>query len=242
MISTTKAIVLRTVKYSESSVIVKMYTEKFGLKSFLIRGVRKKHSKTSPNLLQPLCLNEIVFNNTEKDQLHIPKEISSWYQFTTLPFDVVKSSQALFINELIYRSVREEETNPDFFNFLAESIIYIDQASATQGNLHIAFALHLTKFLGFYPLGSFSPQTPYFLLKEGLFSKFKSNDDFFLDQQFSELFDSLLKTTPEDSGKIRISAETRRALLEKIIVYYQLHHIGFGEIKSVDILNQLFHS
>lgn len=242
MISTTRAIVLKTVKYSESSVIVKMYTELFGLKSFLIRGVRKKHAKVSANLLQPLSLTEVVFVNKEKDQLHIPKELSSWYQFTTLPFDVVKTSQAIFINELIYRSVREEETNPAFFNFLASSIIQVDQAQAAQGNLHIAFALHLTKFLGFFPLGSYAPQTPYFLLKEGVFGKFKPADDFFLNQQDSEVFDKFLKTTLEDSGTIGLSSEARRKLLEKIIIYYQLHHIGFGEIKSLEVLSQLFHN
>lgn len=169
MISTTRAIVLKTVKYSESSVIVKMYTELFGLKSFLIRGVRKKHAKVSANLLQPLSLTEVVFVNKEKDQLHIPKELSSWYQFTTLPFDVVKTSQAIFINELIYRSVREEETNPAFFNFLASSIIQVDQAQAAQGNLHIAFALHLTKFLGFFPLGSYVPADTLFSAKRRRF-------------------------------------------------------------------------
>jgi len=242
MISTTRAIVLKTVKYSESSVIVKMYTELFGLKSFLIRGVRKKHAKVSANLLQPLSLTEVVFVNKEKDQLHIPKELSSWYQFTTLPFDVVKTSQAIFINELIYRSVREEETNPEFFKFLANSIILVDQVQAAQGNLHIAFALHLTRYLGFFPLGSYAPQTPYFLLKEGVFAKFKPADDFFLNQQDSELFDKFLKTTLEDSGNIKISSETRKKLLGEIIMYYQLHHIGFGEIKSLEVLSQLFHN
>ncbi|HNW69979.1 MAG TPA: DNA repair protein RecO [Bacteroidales bacterium] len=242
MISTTKAIVLKSVKYSESSVIVKMYTELFGLKSFIIRGVRKKHAKISANLLQPLSLVEVVFVNKEKDQLFIPRELSSWYQFTSIPFDVVKSSQAIFINELIYRSVREEETNRDFFNFLAQSIISIDQEKTAHGNTHIAFALQLTRYLGFYPLGSFSPQTPYFLLKDGVFGKFKPADDFFLDQQQSELFYQLLTTTLEDTGMIRLSSELRKKLLEKIIIYYQLHHIGFGEIKSLEVLSQLFHT
>ena len=211
------------------------------MKTFFIRGVRKKNAKISANLLQPLCLNEVVFNNNEKNQLYIPKEISAWYQFTTLPFDVIKSSQALFINELIYRSVREEEANPGFFNFLIQNIIYLDQSTPAQANLHIVFALHLTKFLGFYPLGSFSPQKPYFLLKEGIYSKFKTSGDCYLDQQQSELFDKLLKSTPEESGQIKLSSDTRKKILEKIMLYYQLHHIGLGEIKSLEVLSEVFH-
>lgn len=117
MISTTKAIVLKSVKYSESSVIVKMYTELFGLKSFIIRGVRKKHAKISANLLQPLSLVEVVFVNKEKDQLFIPRELSSWYQFTSIPFDVVKSSQAIFINELIYAPYAKKKPTGIFLIF-----------------------------------------------------------------------------------------------------------------------------
>ncbi|HOV10232.1 MAG TPA: DNA repair protein RecO [Bacteroidales bacterium] len=241
MISTTKAIVLKTVPYSETSVVVKMYTERFGLKSFLIRGVRKKHARISANLLQPLCLNEVVFVNKEKDQLHIPKEMAPCYQFTSLPFDVTKSSQALFINELLYRSIREEEANPDFFNFIFQNILLIDQLANTRGNLHIAFALHLTRYLGFFPLGNFSPQTPYFLLKEGVFGKFKPADDFFINQQEAEVFDRFLHTSVEDSVHIKLSASQRNMLLEKIILYYQIQHIGFGEIKSMAVLTQLFH-
>lgn len=241
MISKTRAIVLKTVKYSESSVVVKMYTELFGIKSFIVRGVRKKHSKISANLLQPLCINEVVFINNERDQLHTPREIAAWYQFTSLLFDVVKSSQTIFINELLYRSIREEEANPDFFNFLIQNIIYIDQAKPVTANFHITFSLQLTKYLGFYPLGNYAPSTPYFLLQEGTFNKLPTSDDFFLDQHYSELFDKFLKTAPENSGVIKLSSETRKVLLEKIILYYQLHHIGFGEIKSLDVLSQIFH-
>jgi len=241
MISKTRAIVLKTVNYSESSVVVKMYTKQFGLKSFLIRGVRKKHSRISASLLQPLSINEVVFINKEKNQLHIPREISSCCQFTSISFDVIKSAQIIFMNELVYRSVHEEETNHDLFDFLAKCITYIDRLPQAQGNLHLVFALHLSKFLGFCPLGNFTPQTPYFLLQEGVFSKYKTDDDLFLDQKQSELLDNFLNATLEESAKFRLSGYIRKSLLEKIILYYQLHHIGVGEIKSLEVLSEVFH-
>lgn len=242
MICTSRAIVLKTVKYSESSIIVKMFTELFGVKSFMIRSVRKKNGKISPSLFQSLNLLEVVFINKDTNQLCIPREISACYHFKTLPFDVVKSSQAVFINELIYRSVREEEANKELFNFISQSIIEIDASEICNNNAHLIFSLKLTLYLGFFPLGEFCPKTPYFLLKEGVFSKFIPQDDFYLDQQQSEIFDKLLKSEIETGKLIEMTSAMRKKLLEKIIIYYQVHLIGFGEIKSLEVLSQLFHS
>ncbi len=242
MLCKTRAIVLKVVKYSETSLVVKMYTEQFGLRSFLIRSVRKKHPKNSPNLFQPLSLIEIVFLNKGNTGLVIPKEVTSLYHFKAIPFDVIKSSMILFLNELIYRSIREEEHNQEFFEFLFDSVIYFDTTETKISNAHIIFALQLTKHLGFFPYGEFSSGSPYFLLREGTFNKFTPENDFYLNQSESELLDALLKISIEDSHTLELSSAKRKRILEIIILYYQLHLIGFGDIKSLEVLSQLFHS
>jgi DNA repair protein RecO (recombination protein O) len=242
MLCKTIAIVLKTIKYSETSLVVKAYTADYGLRSFLVRSVRKKHAKNSPNLFQPLSLLEIVFIDKEGSGLIIPKDIASWQHFSSIPFDVYKSSVVLFMNELIYRSVHEEEANPAFFQFLLKSLIYIDGTQNRVSNAHLVFALQLTRFLGFFPFGNFSPSQPYFLLREGVFSKFAPEDELSLSQEESQWFDRLSLTGLENCHELEISNATRSRLLEVIILYYQLHLIGFGDIKSLDVLNQVFHS
>jgi DNA repair protein RecO (recombination protein O) len=242
MLCKSQAIVLKTIKFSETSLVVKAYTGQFGLKSFLVRSVRKKHAKNSPNLFQPLSLLEVVFIDKEGSGLIIPKEIASWQYFKTIPFDVYKSSIVLFMNELIYRSVHEEEANPDLFQFLCQSLVFIDNSENKVANAHLVFSLQLTKFLGFFPLGRFSAAKPYFLLREGVFSKYSPADEFSLDQDESELFDSLINIDQERSHEIDITNATRNRMLEIIILYYQMHLIGFGDIKSLEVLNQVFHS
>jgi DNA repair protein RecO (recombination protein O) len=242
MLCKSRAIVLKTIKYSETSLVVKAYTEQFGLKSFLVRSVRKKHAKNSSNLFQPLNIIEFVFPEKHNTSLIIPKEIASGYSFRTIPFDLYKSSVILFMNELIYRSVHEEEANPELFMFLHDSIVCIDSNPNRISNSHLVFSFQLTKYLGFFPLGGFTPQKPYFLLREGVFSKYSPEDDFSLNQDESKLLDSLLNSDLEDCHLIEISGTARNRMLEIIILYYQLHLIGFGEIKSLDVLNQVFHS
>ncbi len=242
MLCKSRAIVLKTIKYSETSLVVKAYTEQFGLKSFLVRGVRKKHSKNSSNLFQSLHIIEIVFPEKQSSSLIIPREISPGYSFHSIPFDLHKSSVILFMNELIYRSVHEEEPNPELFQFLYHSIVNIDETQNRVANAHLVFSFQLTMYLGFSPLGGFTPEKPYFLLREGVFSKYSPEDDFSLNQDESELLYSLLTADLENCHLIEISGTARNRMLEIIILYYQLHLIGFGEIKSLDVLNQVFHS
>lgn len=242
MLCKSHAIVLRTTKFSETSLVVKAYTERYGLKSFLVRSVRKKHAKNSANLFQPLSLLEVVYTDKEGSGLIIPKEISAWQHYHTIPYDVYKSSIVLFINELIYRSVHEEEANPDLFNFLVEALIFIDKSTQSVSNVHLIFSLQLTKQLGFFPLGRFSPEKPYFLLREGVFSKYTSEDGSYLNQDESQLFVKLMDAHLENGHEIDITNDARNRMLSTIILYYKTHLIGFGEIKSLEVLNQVFHS
>ena len=242
MLCKSPAIVLKTINYSETSLVVKAYTLHYGLKSFLVRSVRKKKAKNSPNLFQPLSLLEIVFINKETSALIIPKEISSYQHFSTIPFDVHKSSVILFINELIYRSVHEEEANPPLFHFLLNTILFIDTTPHSVSNIHLVFSVQLTRFLGFFPFGNFSPGQPWFLLHEGLFSKYAPAGELALTQEESHLFDTLIRVNLETSHQVEMSNPDRNRMLQIIILYYQLHLIGFGDIKSLQVLNQLFHS
>lgn len=242
MLCKSRAIVLKTIKYSETSLVVKAYTENYGLKSFLVRGVRKKHAKNSPNLFQSLNIIEIVFPEKHSSSLIIPKEISSGYSFQSVHNDLYKSSVILFMNELIYRSVHEEEANPELFHFLYHSIVFIDTTQNRVANMHLVFSFQLTQHLGFSPLGRFSPEQPYFLLREGVFSKYSPEDDYSLSQEESMLLDLLIHKDIESCHEIEISNSARNRMLAIIILYYQLHLIGFGEIKSLEVLNQVFHS
>jgi len=242
MLSKSRAIVLKTIKYSETSLVVKAFTEQYGLKSFLIRSVRKKHARNSSNLFQPLNIIEFVFTEKQTTALIIPKEISGVYSFRTIPFDLYKSSIIIFMNELLYRSVHEEESNTELFQFLLHSIVYIDTTTDRVSNAHLVFAFQLTKHLGFAPLGEFTPEKPYFLLREGVFSKYSPEDDFSMNQEESKLIDTLNNMDIENSHDLELSNTSRNRMLEIIVLYYQLHLIGFGEIKSLEVLNQVFHS
>ncbi|MCD4664768.1 MAG: DNA repair protein RecO [Bacteroidales bacterium] len=169
MLHKTRGIVLNKVKYSETSLIVKIYTELFGLQSYLIRGIRNKKSKIKPSLLQHLALIELIVYHKEKKSIQHIKEIKSAYQFKSVPFDIRKSSIIIFLNEILYKVIKEEESNKSLFEFLFNTIQILDINEKGVSDFHLIFLVQLTKFLGFFPKNNFSKTRDNFNLEDGEF-------------------------------------------------------------------------
>lgn len=239
MLYKVKGIVLHSVKYSETSVIVKIYTDLFGLKSFLIRGVRSKKSKIKPGLFQSLTLLDLVIYHREKASLQSIKEIHIAYPFQSLPFDIKKSSIALFINELLYKSIREEETNRELFNFLWNSCIQLDLFDGNINCFHLVFSIHLTRFLGIMPQRNHSGSRQIFNVKEGQFQANIPDHTLYLDSVNSSALNTIIATPLEMASTLKISPSIRARLLSTIITYFQYHLQGFREMHSHHVLHNV---
>lgn len=235
MISKTRGIVFHRLKYSESSLIAKIYTEQFGLCSFMIQGARKKTSSSKANLLQPLSLIELVAYHKESSGLQKMKEMKNDYPLESMQNDIARTSIALFLSEMLGRSIREETPNKPLFNFLHESIRKLD-STGNPSCFHLVFLIKLSKFLGFFPQGFFSENTPFFDLAEGVFANHKPLHQQFLQPDLAVVFSRIISTGFEELPNLVMDAKTRKALLEKIIDYYRLHITGLQEIKSHIVL------
>jgi len=235
----TQGIVLHQIKYGDSSLIAKIYTESFGLQTYLFKGIRRPASKIKPTLLQHGTLVEmIVYHKTTGGLQHV-KEIRNAWHYHSIPFDIRKSSIVLFISEVLYRSLYEEESNPALFRFLFESFRYLDMTSRPVANFHLIFITKLMRYLGFFPQPKSSPSKRYFDMKEGLFTDHEPPHKQVIEPDLSDLFNSLLAADYEDLGKIHIPSGQRMSLLNKILVYYSLHLPSFGEIKSHLVLHEV---
>jgi DNA repair protein RecO (recombination protein O) len=237
MLHQTRGIALHATKFSETSSVVKIYTELFGLQSYLVKGVRKQKAKIKPGLFQPLTLLDLVVYHKEKSSLQNLKEANYSHPYQAIPFDIRKSSIALFINELVYKTIHEEEPHPELFSFLYNTCLDLDAAGDNFSLFHLVFSLQLTRYLGSMPQFNYSAGTPYLNLREGIFQAVAPEHHDFLDPKMSHLFFQLLKT-PEGAGaSIQLPAKIRDLLLEMILVYYRLHMPGFREMQSHHILH-----
>jgi DNA repair protein RecO (recombination protein O) len=237
MLHSTRGIVIHTSRYSETSVIARIYTEVFGLQSYLVKGVHKSRSKFRPGLFQPLNILELEVYHKQKSSLQSIREANYLYPYQTISFDIRKSSVALFINELTYKTIHEEEANSGLFEFLLKSCIDLDTRPAAGNYFHLIFALQLTKHLGFMPQKNYSSSRKIFNLQEGLFQEEIPDHPYFMNKELSAVFFQFLSDPPDSGESIRISAKVRDLLLETILNYFKLHVPGFTGMKSHLVLH-----
>ncbi len=241
MLAKTKAIVLHHIKYSESSIIVYVYTEQLGRQSYLIRGINKKNSAVKRSIFQPLYLLQLEAYSQKTKTLHSIKSAEIDVPFQSIPYDIRKSTVALFISEILYRAIKEEEANATLFNYLYHSIQVFDLLSENFNNFSLCFLMQLSKFLGFYPLDNYSEINSFFDLQEGVFSPTPPPHRHYLSTETSRWFHILYPINLFDSLQtIVIPKAIRNELLIKMMEYYRLHLEGLGEIKSLAVLQEVF--
>jgi len=240
MLFQTKGIVLHHIKYSDNSVIAHFYTEKFGRQSYIVSGIRGKNSKRKINLLQPLFLLNLSVQHKEKRELQRIKEFSNVIAFQSIPYDISKRSIALFLAELLYKILKEEESNLDLFNFLQQAIRLFDEMKEGKANFHLIFLAQVSKFLGIAPAGSFQKKTPIFDLQNGTFVQVPPSHPFYWKSKNSEQFSKLMNSSFGDIANYRLDKDRRHFLLKQLLQYYQIHFDNFQKINSLDILRQVF--
>ncbi|MES2592580.1 MAG: DNA repair protein RecO [Bacteroidota bacterium] len=239
MLHKTSGIILHTTKYSETSLIAKIITPDFGVKSYIVNGVRSKKSKFKATLFQPMTLVEMVVSNTDKAGLQRISEMNVLYPYTDIPYNIVKSSIALFLNEVVYKAIKEQHSDENMFEYIKNSLQLLDLKHDNCANFHVFFMVELSRYLGFFPEGSFSTDTPVFDLLEGRFVSRLPNHINYLNREQSMLLSELIDSDYSAIQHLKIDRIQRKQLIQALITFYQLHISSFGEIKSYEILEQV---
>jgi DNA repair protein RecO (recombination protein O) len=235
----TTGIVLHSIKHTDSSTIITVYTRQFGRVSYMVYGVNKKKSVCRAAFLQPLSIVEMdVFHIPGKDIQRI-KDMKMEYQFTGIPFNPIKNSVALFLSEILFRTLRQTEPDENLFLFLENSIQQLDCCEEGIANFHLVFLIKLSRYLGFEP-NLEDNNGKYFDLMNGVFLKDKPLHAHFLLPETATDFVSLLQTDYSDMHKLILTRGKRTNLLKSLVEYYRLHIPEFHGLHSLAVLQSLF--
>lgn len=239
----TKGIILKTTKYGETSIVANIYTELFGIQSYLVNGVRgmSKKGGIKSNLFQPAAILDLVVYHNELKNLQRIKEFKWGRLYEHLFFDVFKNSVSLFMIELLQRSLKQPEPNADLFHFIEDALLRLDEAGeVVVANYPLYFALHLSGFFGFRMSDKYSDRLPALDLKEGEFVAEAPAHPYFLEGEYSRLTSMLLRTMqPHELHEIKLNQEKRRVLLHAYEMYYALHIQDFGTLKTLPVLEAI---
>lgn len=240
MLAKTRGIFLHAVKYSETSLITSIYTEAFGRQSFLVKGGRNKNSAVKAAIFQPLYLLDLEIYFRQAKELHWIKSARIASPYQTIPFDIRKSSQVIFLAEILNKCIREEEPNQELFDFIFHALTFLDLTDSGISNFHIWFLFRLTHFLGIFPSGENSGQGTFFDLKKAQFVFREPAHEQFADKRVTALFARLFDIDLNTFVKLNYTQTDRSALLEMLLKFYRIHFDHLAEIKSVEVLKEVF--
>lgn len=236
----TQAIVLHAVKYAENSLIVHAYTREYGRMAYVVNGGKGKRSALRASMQQVLTLLELEIDFNPKKELQRIKESRLSYAFSSIPYEPAKNALAIFIAELIYRSLREPHPDADLFDFLLHSICQLDETENGFGNFHLSFLVQFSQHMGFAPQHDGYLKNTHFDLQNGIFTTQIQAFGQYLNRFDSHIFASLCRINYENMSNYQLSKEDKKIQLEHLLSYYKLHVPHFSHIKSLDIMYQLF--
>ena len=240
MLTKTPAIVLHALKYGETRLIVDMFTRSHGRLSFIVSLPKSPKGKIKKQFFQPLTLLEIETDVRPKLQLQKLSDVRLLYPFSTIPFEPEKLAISLFIAEFLYYAMRGEQQNVPLFDYVTDSIQWLDGQEGRFANFHLVFLMRLSRFLGFYPnLDGYTPGD-YFDLRESIFRAQPPGHHEFLQPAEAEIVQLMMRMDYATMHLYRLSHHDRNRLLEVALTYYRLHLPDFPELKSLAVLQELY--
>jgi DNA repair protein RecO (recombination protein O) len=233
-----KAIVLSSIPYSESSLICKLYTEEFGLKSYIVRSAKKKNSPTPSSHFQSLNIIEFEAYNGLKSKLDTIKTSSLILENQNLQFSIIKNSLTFFVAEVIHLSLKEANPNKELFDYLFSQIHLLKNSQDKDlAEFHLYFMIQFAEHLGLAPMDNYSEEEKYFDPIAGKFTDKTETQNF--NKETSFLLHRFISQKENTTSKICKNKIERNIILEALIIFYSIHITNNQQIKSHKILSTI---
>lgn len=236
----TKGIVFRSFKYRETSLIVDIFTQELGLRSYMVNGVRSAKAKNNASALQAMTfLDLIVYDKNGPSKINRIKEFKLSIYYQKIPFDVIRSMIGQFMIEVLRKCLKDHEANNEIYLFMEDWFLFLDTSKDSIANLLILFLIELAAHMGFAFSFEKEENHEIFNLQEGQFTSQIPDHKYFITGNRSELLFQLIHQEKHNVHLINMSNKERSLLLDELILFYRLHIESFGELRSLDILRSV---
>lgn len=238
-VTTHRGVVLHSIKYGESSMVVYVLTREQGRMSFMLQGVGGGGKRRNTSFLQPMFPISFIAVSIAKAELERIREIDLTFPLKNVPYNITKSTIAIFMAETIYRLVREVEKNVALYDFIEESIRELDGIEDGVANFHLWFLVRIASFLGFHPSNEYINGC-YLDIVDGNFSIIRPKHNLVLSPPISQILNMMSTIKSTELGSVRLSRRERSDFLEGLLAYLGYHLDTVHNIKSISILREVF--
>jgi DNA repair protein RecO (recombination protein O) len=240
MLEKTRGILLNQIKYTDSGIVARLYTRKFGRQSFIIKGMRNRKAGKHNILFQPLVILDLEMYYKASRDMQVMKEFSVSFTPYNIHSNIKKSCVAIFLGEVLTSVLKEESPHEEMFDYIEESIIYFDSCTEGFANFHIAFLIGLSSFLGFEPGLRLNKNDTFFDMKNGIFVAIPPVHGNYATELISNILADFFVASYDNASKIILTGIMRNEVLETLVSYYSLHLPGLKKINSLEVLKEVF--
>ena len=228
------------VKYGDDKLIVDMFTEGHGRMSFVTRHGRSRRRPQSGACWQVLSMVEFQAELRPTVSLPRPRDVSNYYMYQDLTLSPIKSAIAFFLAEFLTSALREEKQNQALYNYIEHSLQWFDEARfpTAVANFHLVFLMHLSRFIGIYP--NLDTPAAYFDLLNGTYKEVRPAHPYFLQEAEALAIPRLFRMNYSTAHLFKFSASQRRRIVDVLGTFYRIHLPNFPELKSVEVLHEVF--
>jgi len=240
MLEKTSGIVLNQIKHTDSGIVVQVFTQKYGRQSYIIKGIRNKKSGKHASFFRPLTILDLVVYYKESRSMQSVKEITVEYAPADIYTNVLKSSIAMFISEVMTSVLREEGQHEELFDFIKGAIVYLDERKESFSNFHIAFLAALCSFIGFEPGRKTDSENRTFDMVNGTFVAIPPSHGVYSDIEVSGILARFFSSSWDEMNQISLTGHLRNEVLSELLRYYSVHMPSLKKINSISILKEVF--
>ncbi len=238
--SSTRALVLRCIPYSDSRMVVSLFTESHGMVTSMVRVSRGRRAGGKSALWQVMNLLDVTLDYRPSREMQTIGEAGISCPWQSLPYHPVKAAISMFLGEFLFHSLRGEGENARLFAFLDKSLRWLDAADEGIADFHLQLMLRLTRFLGILPGVDGYARHKLYDLKGACYISLLPVHGQYLPAEEARLIPLLLKLDYGRMHKLRLTTPARRHMMDVLLLYYRLHVPAFGELQSLEILREMF--
>ncbi len=240
MLVKTEAIVLHAIKYGDTRLIVDVFSRESGRLSLITSLPKTQKSRLKKQYFQPMTVLEISYEQRQRVQLQQLKDARLLTAWSTIPFSAEKLALSLFVAEFLYHALRSEQQDELLFAYIYDSMRWLDAADQGYASFHLTFLMRLSRFLGFFPNLDDYAEGCVFDLRAGTFINYIPLHHDFLTAEESRLIHLLMRMDYPTMHLYRLSHHDRNRIVEVLLQYYRLHIPQFPELKSLQVLRELW--
>jgi DNA repair protein RecO (recombination protein O) len=240
MLEKTRGIILSQIKYTDSGIVARFYTRKYGRLSFIIKGMRNRKTGKHNILFQPMSILDLEMNYKNSRDLQVMKEFSVAYSLYDIYSNIKKSCVVIFLGELLTSVLKEESPHEEMFDYIEESILYFENSKEKYANFHLSFLAGLSSLLGFEPGIRVNADDTYFDMANGIFVPIPPVNGNYANAEVSDILADLFISSYDSASNIPLNGILRNEVLETLVKYYSFHLPGLKKINSLEILKEVF--